>query len=261
MTDFLQVPEIAESQASKYLTHNQAIRKLRILSQVVVIDRNLTAPPGGEADGDCYIPAAVATGAWAGHEGHLAFYSGSAYVFLTPAEGWRAYIADENIFVYWDGAAWASLGGASATSFLALTDTPDSYVGQGLKSVRVNSAADALEFFVEPYIVAAWCGAGKPTASQIMLKHEAVIAFDLPDDLSGSAATLETAATAQTDFDIQKNGASIGTIRFAAAGTDASFLFADPVNFAVGDILKIIAPGSADATAAGLSISLKGTRG
>ncbi len=38
-------------------------------------------------------------------------------------------------------------GGSGASTFVQLTDTPSSYSGQGLKAVRVNSGANALEFY------------------------------------------------------------------------------------------------------------------
>jgi hypothetical protein len=66
-----------------------------------VIDRDLTAPPGGESVGDIYIPAATATGDWAGEEGNLAIYwqdpdEGSAsWHFVTPKRGLLAYVVDE----------------------------------------------------------------------------------------------------------------------------------------------------------------------
>ena len=62
-----------------------------------IIDRDLTAPPGGESDGDAYIPAATATGAWAGQEDNIAIYDAdlSGYRFFTPNTGWFAYVADE----------------------------------------------------------------------------------------------------------------------------------------------------------------------
>jgi hypothetical protein len=44
-----------------------------------------------------------------------------------------------------------AVGGLSS-SFLGLTDTPDSYSGQGLKAVRVNTGATDLEFFDLPTI-------------------------------------------------------------------------------------------------------------
>jgi hypothetical protein len=42
-------------------------------------------------------------------------------------------------------------GGVGATTFLALTDVPASYIGEGLKNVRVNSAETALEFSSDVY--------------------------------------------------------------------------------------------------------------
>jgi hypothetical protein len=46
-----------------------------------------------------------------------------------------------------DGAAvWKEIGSAGATTFLALSDTPADYTDDGLKIVRVNAAANALEF-------------------------------------------------------------------------------------------------------------------
>lgn len=42
----------------------------RVLSYKM-IDDSLTAPPGGEAVGDAYVPASVASGDWTGKEGHV----------------------------------------------------------------------------------------------------------------------------------------------------------------------------------------------
>jgi hypothetical protein len=42
--------------------------------------------------------------------------------------------------------AGGGVGGTGVTTFLALTDTPSTYVGEGLKAVRVNAGGTALEF-------------------------------------------------------------------------------------------------------------------
>lgn len=103
--------------------------------------------------------------------------------------------------------------------------------------------------------------AGKPGTSEIVGYLVASRAFTLPASLTGSYAKANTAATAQTDIDIQKNGSSIGTIRFAAAGSTASFIFASPASFAAGDILKLVAPVSQDATLSDIGITLVGSLG
>ena len=74
--------------------------------QPTVKDKDLTAPPGGEAKGDRYIVASVATGAWAGLENHIVTYDGAAWIDDTPLEGWYVYVMDENSLYHYTGAAW-----------------------------------------------------------------------------------------------------------------------------------------------------------
>lgn len=81
----------------------------RVLSQCSILDRDLTAPPGGESDGDRYIVAATATGAWASHEDDIAVYTGSGWAFYTPVQGWLTYIEDEaKISVFKTATGWSA---------------------------------------------------------------------------------------------------------------------------------------------------------
>lgn len=75
---------------------------------LAVIDRDLTAPPGGESDGDRYIPAATATGAWAGHEGDIAVYRIDTWVFYTPVIGWSVYVIDEDKRSTYKSGGWSA---------------------------------------------------------------------------------------------------------------------------------------------------------
>jgi hypothetical protein len=101
---------------------------------------------------------------------------------------------------------------------------------------------------------------GQPAAGATLLQLVAPRAFTLPAGLTGSQGYAGTAPAAQADLDIRKNGASIGTVTFAAAASTASFSFASEVAFAAGDRLTIIAPGTQDASLADISITFKGTR-
>lgn len=113
-TPILGAPELAASQALPESTVNEAVRYLEQgAAWFRFIDRDDTAPPGSPADGDCYLVAATATGAWAGHDGEIAFYMSTAWEFITPAEGMAAYILDEDIAVVFDGAAWNEIGGGT----------------------------------------------------------------------------------------------------------------------------------------------------
>lgn len=111
---------------------------------------------------------------------------------------------------------------------------------------------------VKPYDVGTYCN-GKPDVSEELLRFNYVRAVTLTAALAGSRITAAVAATAQTDFIIAKNGSTIATVRFAAAGTVASVVgMASDVAFAVNDQLTITAPGTQDTTLAGIAFTLAG---
>jgi hypothetical protein len=101
---------------------------------------------------------------------------------------------------------------------------------------------------------------GVPSASAIVTRVPVARAVTFPSGLTGSVAKASVAATSSTAFDIQKNGTSVGTITFAAAGTSATFTAASAITLAAGDVIAIIAPGTADATLANVGFVLAGTR-
>jgi hypothetical protein len=114
----------------------------------------------------------------------------------------------------------------------------------------------------QPYVLGSWKN-GSPTATERVLGHvfpSGVSGITLAASATGSNAEAETAATAQTDFDLHKNGSSIGTIRFAALGTVATFVSISETTFTGGDLLEILAPGTPDSTLAELYFTLYFTR-
>lgn len=106
----LNMPRLVEGQASAEITHNEAVNKLDAFVQLSVIDRGLTEPPAEPNEGDRYLVATGGTGAWEGQDGNIAIYY-SGWLFLTPKEGWRMWVADEDLFLIYDGADW---GGGTA---------------------------------------------------------------------------------------------------------------------------------------------------
>lgn len=107
-TPKLQMPELVVGQAGKELTHNQALAVLDQLAQAVVVDKDLTAPPGTPANGSMYIVAAGAIGAWSGQSGKLAYWLATvaAWTFITPADGWSVWVADEAVRYERKAGAW-----------------------------------------------------------------------------------------------------------------------------------------------------------
>lgn len=61
-------------------------------------------------------------------------------------EGMHAWATDTHEQGYYSGSAWVWGGGAGASTFTDLTDTPADYTADGGKFVRVNAGETALEF-------------------------------------------------------------------------------------------------------------------
>lgn len=142
-------------------------------------------------------------------------------------------------------------------------------VTQGSSAVVICDGTDVLDQSIEssstsavPFIIGSWKN-GAPTANERVLGFVVpggVTSVTLPASASNSNVESETSATAQTDFDLQKNGSSIGTIRFAASGTVATFVGISETTFAQGDTIEVQAPGTPDSTLADIYFTLYLTR-
>lgn len=122
-TAHLALPFIMASQAQKHVTHNEALRLLDGIVQLAVLDRDLTDPPGSPAEGDRYIPASGAIGAWSGWDGNIAYWIDAAWMRILPAPGWLAWVVDESQAAVWSGTAWIPV--ANAWGFIAQAASVD----------------------------------------------------------------------------------------------------------------------------------------
>ena len=114
-TPILGLDEIVESQASKYVTHNGALRAIEALT-IRVLDIRTSAPPGSPADGDAYICGSGSiSGDWSAFTINDIAYYNSGWYNLTPSEGLRVWVNDEDTLYCYYGSAWTALiaGGAS----------------------------------------------------------------------------------------------------------------------------------------------------
>ena len=106
----LKLPYLAANQAQKHVTVNEALRLLDAAVQLTVQDAALGAPPGSPADGQAWIVASPASGAWAGWEGDVAYWVDGAWLRLDARPGWRAYsLADGHLYVCGAGGTWAAV--------------------------------------------------------------------------------------------------------------------------------------------------------
>lgn len=105
-TPILSLPLILPAQAQKHVTHNEALRLLDVMVQLVVKDRGLTAPPASPVEGDRHIIGSGAIDAWAGKEGQIAAFWNNAWLYLEPYEGWAAFVMDEGMQATFIAGTW-----------------------------------------------------------------------------------------------------------------------------------------------------------
>lgn len=140
-TPRLAVTELAASQAIPETTVNEMIRRLEQgANHFTVKDRDLATPPGSPADGDRYIVATSGTGAWSGHDGDIAYYQSSAWLFIDKLEGMAFWIEDENVLLIWNGATFDSFGGGASVNSQSGT-TYTSVIGDANNYIRFTSAS------------------------------------------------------------------------------------------------------------------------
>jgi len=251
-TPRLDLPYIAESQYQKATTHNQSLDRLDLLVQCSVLDRNLSTPPGAPALGDAYIVGPAPTGLWSGHANHLALYVSSQWEFIAPLPGFQCWVNDEAVQVYWSGTAWVivSAGGGGATTWLALTDTPNSYAGQAGKAVLVAAGETALEFGTTG-------GGAPPDATYITATSNGVLTAErvLTDN---TQVTWDLTTAGQVGAQIAAHGVALGKLAQILPATllgngDATLADVRPITLGAGltmtgDILSATGGGGGSYT-------------
>jgi len=139
----LKLPFILPAQAGKHITHNEAIAALDTLTQLAVLDRDLSSPPAAPEPGNRYIVAAGAAGDWTTKVGQIAAWDGASWLFHMPEPGWVAYLVDEAGLVAWDGSAWSTIIGLGGqVPSLGINSTTDATNRLSLKSDAVLLSHD-----------------------------------------------------------------------------------------------------------------------
>lgn len=115
---------------------NANLLKLSVLVQAGVKGR-VAAIPNAPAEGDIYVLTA------APNEDAVAVYDNATWSYFVPAKGWLLYDRDAEVYISYDGAAWAELatgggGGGSA-------EYPD-FDGNAGKVLTVNEDEDGVEW-------------------------------------------------------------------------------------------------------------------
>jgi hypothetical protein len=176
----------------------------------------------------------------------LAF--GTAGIISTP---WRGTWNSSTVYSQLDSVFYQGSSYVSIVSNTNVTPGTDNTVWNLLASIGGLDPTLELSVFVP----------GLFNSSQELIAINVVRAFSLPIHLTGSVGTLRVApADSGMVFTLMKNGSSIGTITFSQGGTSGTVAMASAQIFAISDVFSIFAPSAQDSAAAGLAVSLLGTK-
>ncbi len=100
---------------------------------------------------------------------------------------------------------------------------------------------------------------GAPGADEVVGRWYVPQTVTLAADFAGSGGAIDTTPTATLDLDVQDGGVSIGTVSISTGG---AFTFTTTGGtekvVAAGSVVRLVAPATPDATAAGILLTLKG---
>ncbi len=105
----LNLPFLLSSQAQKHLILNQSLLTIDNLLMLSVISNELSSPPTNPQEGDRYIVANNASGAWTGKEHQIACYNNLGWHFIEPKNGFLAYLSSGNKILCFRGNIWDKL--------------------------------------------------------------------------------------------------------------------------------------------------------
>lgn len=282
-TPNLAITHITANQNQKEVTANQAFdeldKALTNLVSIAMADANVTLTTG-EGNQALANMVFIFTGANTAARNvvvptNLKIYivkngttGGFKITVKTPSgTGVDILASDGYVTCFCDGTNVVKITGSGGASvFTGLGDVPGSYSGASGKAVEVNTGETALVFSSKPFDVAGYAP-GTYTSSQVLVTVPVTRAVAFVANFAGSVASLiDLAATGAPVFIINKihSGVTtqIGTITIASGGSAGTLASTggSAQSLAAGDYLQIVAPSSVDATAAGLSFALQGTR-
>lgn len=134
-TPRLKLPLIEANQAQKHITMNEGLARLDAIAQLAVLSRTVLDAPAASQPEDAYIlPDAPIGGAWSGlSAGDIVYRDADDWKSISPAEGWRAFVQDENQLLLWTSGDWRPLEIAS-TARLGVNTSADAVNKLAVKS-------------------------------------------------------------------------------------------------------------------------------
>lgn len=121
-TPRLRLPFLFAGQSQREAFVNEALARLDALVQPIVLGEAAT-PPEQAISGNSYLVAAQATGAWAGHDGAIATWADTQWLFCAPFDGARVHdLTSGSLAVFSEAQGWQRAGSPAAPTGGATQD-------------------------------------------------------------------------------------------------------------------------------------------
>jgi len=145
------LPFILPGQAQKEAYHNEALALIDAALHAEVEEGPLDTPPADPGEGQCWIVAEDAVGAWTDRVDALACWTGGGWRFVAPRPGMLAWNKASGLWLHWSGTGWSDGSLPAAALFIGgqqvvgprLPDVP-SPSGGTVIDVEARAAVDAL---------------------------------------------------------------------------------------------------------------------
>lgn len=274
-TPKVSAPEWASGQASPDATMNEMGRRIEAgAGFYIVVDKDLTTPPGSCADGATYIVAGGG-GAWAGHIGDLAISVGvdavSGWYFRDPEEGVFAWVQDEDVL-------YRATTATSPATWTTYSASPGSIALDDLSDVDTISASHGDALIYDTNSPTGWKARGPTECLIVAVGDETTaitagtskVTFRMPyafklETVKGSLSTAQTSG-GQVIVDLNEAGASILSTKVlfdngskTSVGSSPQPVISD-ADLADDAEMTIDVDNVGDGTAKGLKLTLIGYR-
>lgn len=188
---------------------------------MVIQSISFSAPPSVVQDGEVYIVAPGATGAWLGQSGMAALRVEGAWRFYQPVYGWRARVVSLDGFYWFDGETWRD----------EITGVDPSDPGDGASPVHFDVSVTVPDDLA---------------ANDLVLHMPLLTKAILPPNMAGSAFDLITPIQEPAALRVLRNSNQVGLIYVTPGSFSATFSTSSGsgVTFAMGDRLSIRGPAT-----------------
>jgi hypothetical protein len=239
----LKIPDIAENQNNKYITHNNAIAYLEQAMHAKLSKSTAGTAAINLTETECtryrYYAISGGTGNF-------------DVVFLGEID---VNNANREFVVSNDSSYTITVKSDAAGTTVTLTTGQKAIIRQDHDDMTAIMKFTAAAAYDVGFSIS-----GLPSDGVEVLHFVAARAIDFPDNFSGSVGHCSVNPTATASFDIKKNGSSIGSISIDNSGVFTFNTTGGAVALAVGDRLTVFAPSPQDATLADVGVLFAGTR-